>query len=61
MKVSPCKDCTDRHLACHDNCDKYIEWKSYLGEMKMKQSFEHGSYRSRKTEKKARKDNKRYK
>jgi hypothetical protein len=24
---SPCKDCPDRHTACHDSCDKYKAWK----------------------------------
>jgi hypothetical protein len=27
MEHSPCKDCPDRHTACHDSCDKYKEWK----------------------------------
>lgn len=25
--VSPCKDCTERYLACHDKCDKYKEYR----------------------------------
>ena len=24
----PCKDCTDREIGCHSNCEKYIEWKN---------------------------------
>lgn len=27
-KMCPCKDCRDRHLACHDTCEKYKEWHS---------------------------------
>lgn len=27
MEYSPCKDCPDRHTACHDSCDKYKDWK----------------------------------
>ncbi len=27
-EVAPCKDCTDRHTACHDSCEKYKEWKA---------------------------------
>lgn len=27
MKVSPCKDCTDRYEACHDYCGRYRAWK----------------------------------
>ena len=23
----PCKDCTDRHIACHCECEKYKEFK----------------------------------
>ena len=26
-QVSPCKDCNERHRACHDTCEAYIEWK----------------------------------
>lgn len=26
-EVAPCKDCADRHLACHDSCEKYKEWR----------------------------------
>lgn len=25
--VSPCKDCLDRYLGCHSDCEKYITWK----------------------------------
>ena len=24
---APCKDCPDRHTACHDHCEKYKAWK----------------------------------
>ena len=30
MKISCCKDCPDRHLACHDSCRKYSEYKHEL-------------------------------
>lgn len=26
MENSPCKDCTERHTACHGSCEKYKEW-----------------------------------
>ena len=29
----PCKDCTDRHTACHDSCGGYKEWKRRLDEV----------------------------
>ena len=29
----PCKDCTDRHTACHGSCDRYKEWKLRLDEL----------------------------
>jgi hypothetical protein len=25
-KLPPCKDCKERHTACHDYCWKYAEW-----------------------------------
>lgn len=28
--ISPCKDCTERHTACHDKCEKYKEWKKLV-------------------------------
>ena len=27
---SPCKDCVDRYLGCHGECNLYCEWKSNL-------------------------------
>lgn len=24
----PCKDCEERHTACHDRCPKYKTWKA---------------------------------
>ena len=24
MKITTCKDCTERHPACHDTCPKYL-------------------------------------
>lgn len=27
-KIAPCKGCTERQLSCHDNCQKYKEWKA---------------------------------
>lgn len=28
IKVSPCKDCSDRALRCHASCKKYDDWVS---------------------------------
>ena len=25
--TAPCKGCSFRHLACHDSCAKYLDWK----------------------------------
>lgn len=36
MKIAPCKDCTERHEACHDSCDKYKEWKAELDAVRSK-------------------------
>ena len=27
---SPCKDCEERHVGCHSECEKYIEFKRKL-------------------------------
>lgn len=24
--ISPCRDCNDRTVGCHSNCDRYNEW-----------------------------------
>ena len=24
---APCKGCSERHIACHDSCDRFKEWK----------------------------------
>lgn len=26
LKNCPCKDCTDRVIGCHANCDSYKKW-----------------------------------
>ena len=59
MKMSPCKDCPDRHLACHDECDKYKEWKAYVDDTRRKQKQDHFSYRSSKTNKEMKRTRKR--
>lgn len=28
--LSPCKDCQERHAACHDNCERYKEYRKQL-------------------------------
>ena len=35
-QLSPCMGCTERNLACHDNCEKYKEWKSAFDDDKQK-------------------------
>lgn len=32
MNSQPCKDCPIRHPACHDNCEKYTEYKRQRAE-----------------------------
>lgn len=27
MLKAPCKDCPDRHMLCHDTCEKYQAFK----------------------------------
>lgn len=38
--ASPCKDCTCRHRACHDTCDKY---KDYI-EARTKEKEKYAKY-----------------
>lgn len=28
--IAPCKDCADRHMACHSSCEKYLSYKEQL-------------------------------
>lgn len=35
-QLSPCMGCTERHLACHDSCHKYKEWKDFFDTDKRK-------------------------
>ena len=30
MIQAPCKDCSERQLACHDRCKKYITWHNTM-------------------------------
>ena len=27
---APCKDCPDRHMACHSSCQKYISYREQM-------------------------------
>lgn len=36
MLDAPCKDCTERHTACHSTCDKYKVFKQGMAEEKAK-------------------------
>lgn len=33
MRISPCKGCADRVLACHGKCEKYKKWRKELDEL----------------------------
>lgn len=35
--IKCCKDCPDRHRACHDDCDLYISEKKRDNEIKRRQ------------------------
>ena len=32
--ISPCKDCKDRYIGCHDKCVLYAEWKAEIERVK---------------------------
>lgn len=34
--MSPCKNCTKRHTACHDDCKDFDEYKLKIQEIKNK-------------------------
>ena len=36
----PCKDCEDRHTACHSHCERFKEYKYNLEEKKRKERNE---------------------
>lgn len=36
---APCKNCKDRHPACHDSCPKYKEFKKRIAEQKKKERY----------------------
>ena len=33
----PCKECQERHTACHDHCAKYAGWKADLQKAQAKE------------------------
>lgn len=35
--ITPCIDCDERHLGCHDNCEKYNTYKLQNKEIKERQ------------------------
>ena len=37
---SPCKDCPNRSLACHDRCEKYKAFKAKLDEGKRRKALD---------------------
>lgn len=36
QKITVCKDCTDRYLGCHDQCEKFQDAKHKVQEEKEK-------------------------
>lgn len=34
MTKAPCKDCAERHIACHDTCEKFIQWHTEWMELR---------------------------
>lgn len=32
--TSPCMNCEDRKIACHDNCDRYAEYRKKISEIR---------------------------
>ena len=40
---SPCKDCSDRHIGCHAECDKYKAFKKALNNEHRKEYKQHNA------------------
>lgn len=45
MASTPCKDCLDRKLGCHDRCMKYKDWCAEREEYK-KIIYDNGAYKT---------------
>jgi hypothetical protein len=44
-EMPPCKDCPERHTACHDTCERYKEWKQRIDEQKKaKKEYDRSRY-----------------
>ena len=41
INTAPCKDCKDRHLGCHGECEKYKEFKEYRNKINEKRQEAH--------------------
>lgn len=41
MQIKCCKGCKDRHVACHNHCDKYNEEKQKLAIIKQEKIKEY--------------------
>ena len=48
--TAPCKDCKDRHIGCHSDCELYKEFQRRNEELNKRKRFENGlhSYEMRK-------------
>ena len=29
-KDNPCKDCPDRYVGCHSDCERYLTWRKVM-------------------------------
>ena len=52
---SPCKDCSERYLGCHDRCPKYASFKMKNKEIEKKRKEYYRPYIGYKSEKTLRK------
>lgn len=39
--IAPCKDCKERKLGCHANCEKYLEFRSHQDSINRIKKTEH--------------------
>lgn len=43
---APCKNCKDRKLKCHADCERYLKWCKKKEEIKKEMKYEKANYDS---------------
>ena len=43
-EVAPCKECSDRHTACHGSCEKYKELQAHYEKIREEKKYANDFY-----------------